>query len=249
MLAYLVPSPTRRRLLELLWRHDASGNVSQLAKRAHVPFANAYRELKLMNDFGLVSVRVDNGQEVYSAANDHQDAELLRRLVATRSTNVAPDDHESSVVRGRVRTLGAPLAVSPEPVELEQREDALVDAVRLARRDVTLARVLPVALSMQWKTLDRNRLKRAAVRAREKHALGFFLALTAELEDNDLLRRWAEGFRDHRVTSLRPFFTLPSARASRDLADRRTPQLAREWGYLMDLDLESFKSAFDKHAS
>jgi hypothetical protein len=249
MLAYLVTSRTRRRMLELLWRHGASGNVSQLAKRARVPFANAYRELKLMNDFGLVSVRVDGGQEVYAAANDHPDAELLRRLVATKPTNVAPDDDVSSVVRGRARTLGAPLAVSPEPVQHEQREEALVDAVRLARRDVTLARVLPVALSVQWKTLDRSRLKKAAVRAREKHALGFLLALTAELENNPSLRLWAEGFRDHRVTSLRLFFTLPSARRSLDLANRRTPDLAREWGYLMDLDLDAFKSAFEKHVS
>src|SRR5215510_2273582 len=115
MLTYLVTSPTRRRLLEVLWRHGASGNASQLAKRARVPFANAYRELKLMRDFGLVSVRVDDSQEVYAAANDHQDAELLRRLVATKPINVAPDDDVSFVVRGRVRTLGAPLAVSPQP--------------------------------------------------------------------------------------------------------------------------------------
>jgi hypothetical protein len=109
--------------------------------------------------------------------------------------------------------------------------------------------VLPVALAAQWKTLDRARLKKAAVRAREKHALGFFLALTAKLQRDPSLGQWAEGFRDHRVTSLRPFFTLPSAHASRDLAERRTPQLAREWGYLMDLDLDSFKSAFEKHVS
>lgn len=76
----------------------------------------------------------------------------------------------------------------------EQREEALVDAVRLARRDVTLARVLPVALSKQWKTLDRNRLKKAAVRAREKHAVGFFLALTAELENNPVNQRSSRVF-------------------------------------------------------
>lgn len=249
MFQYLVTSPGRRRLLELLWRHEASGNASQLAKRARVPFASAYRELQLMKDFGLVTVRADDGHEIYSAAHEHQDAEVLRRLVATRSTSAPPDSLAASVVRGRARTMGAPLAVAPEPVAPDERERALVDAVQLSRRDATLARALPVALAAQWTTLDRGRLETAAVRARAKHALGFFLALTAELEGSKPLRALAESFRDHRVTSLRLFFTLASARASRDLAERRTPRLAREWGYLMDLDLGTFKSAFAKHAS
>jgi hypothetical protein len=46
---------------------------------------------------------------------------------------------------------------------------------------------------------------------------------------------------------MRPFFALPSARAARGLAERRTPQVARDWGFTMDLDLDSFRSAFDKH--
>ncbi len=234
-------------MLELLWRHDASGSVSHLAKRARVAFASAYRELKLMEEFGLASVRVEDGREIYSAANEHADAELLRRLVATKPSSAAPDDNASSAVRRRVRALGAPLAVSPEPVHRDEREAALVDAVRLARRDATLARVLPVAIAAQWETLDRGRLKTAAVRACEKHAVGFFLSLTADLLGNPALREWAAGFRDYRVTSLRPFFTLPSARTARDLAERRTPQVARDWGYLMDLNLASFKSAFEKH--
>lgn len=212
-----------------------------------MPFANAYRELQRMKDFGLVALRAEHGREVYAAASDHEDAEVLRRLVATKPSSAPPADRAASLVRARVRTLGAPLAVSPEPVAQDDREGALVDAVRLARRDATLARVLPVAFAAQWQTLDRDRLEAAAVHAGAKHAVGFFLALTAELEGNIALRKLAEHFRDHRVTSLRLFFTLPSARGSRDLAERRTPQLARDWGYLMDLDLADFQSAFAKH--
>ena len=249
MLGYLVASAGRRRLLELLWRHGAAGSASQLAKRARVPFASAYRELQRMKDFGLVTVRVEAGHEVYAAAHAHPDAELLRRLVASKPDSAPPEDDDAAVVRGRARSLGAPLAVPPRPVSPDGREEALVEAVRLARRDATLARVLPVALARQWKTLHHERLKDVAVRSRAKHALGFFLALTAELSGDKALRQSAETFRDHRVTSLRLFFTLPSARASRDLAERRTPRLAREWGYLMDLDLASFKSAFAKHAA
>jgi hypothetical protein len=31
------------------------------------------------------------------------------------------------------------------------------------------------------------------------------------------------------------------------LARKRTPALARRWGYLMNMDMESFASAFGKH--
>jgi hypothetical protein len=31
------------------------------------------------------------------------------------------------------------------------------------------------------------------------------------------------------------------------LAGKRTPSLARRWGYLMNMDLDSFASAFAKH--
>jgi len=236
-------------MLELLWRHGAAGSASDLAKQARVSFSSAYRELTLMKEFGLVAVRVEDGREVYSAATDHRDAELLRRLVESRPSSAPPDDPACAAVRRRVRALGAPLAVPAEPVPEDQREEALVDAVRLARRDATLARVLPVALAAQWKTLDRDRLERSAVRAKEKHTVGFFLALTAELLGDRVLRGWAARFRDHRVKTLRPFFALPSARMGKDLVERRTPQLAREWGYSMDLSLDSFQSAFAKHSA
>jgi hypothetical protein len=246
VLAYLVTSKARRRLLELLWRRGATGTASELAKQARLSFTSAYRELKLMEGFGLASSAVDGGREVYAAAADHPDAELLRRLVSTPSRSEAPTDETAFAVRRRARALGAPLQVSPEVVSREQREQVLVDAVRLSRRDATLARTLPVLVWRQHRDLDRVRLHEAAHKARQKHAVGFFLALTAELAGDDGLAGWAESLRDHRARGARPFFDLPSALTSRDLAERRTPSVARRWGYWMDLDMPTFQSTFEK---
>lgn len=246
MLAYLVTSAPRRRLLELLWLHAEAGSASDLSKRARVGFATAYRELKRMEQFGLVSTRVVDGHEEYAADPNHPAADLLRQLVQTKPGKVAPSDADATRTRRRLRALGAPLAVSPLHVVDDQREQALVEGVHLAHRDATLARVLPVAIWEQWTHVDRKRLKESARRAREKHALGFFAALTGELSGDRDLEQWAQGLRDHRVTALRPFFEVPPVPGSRERAERRTPRVAREWGFLMDLDYDSFRSAFEK---
>lgn len=222
------------------------GTASELAKTARVGFATAYRELKRMESFGLVWVTVADGREEYAAAADHPEAELVRRLVRASSVSTPPRDPVAEQTRRRLRALGAPLPVSPAEVSEEEREEALVDGVRLAHRDATLARVLPVVFWRQWRHLDRKRLKETARRAREKHAVGFVAALTAKLAGDRSLEHWAEGLRDHRVTTMRPFFELPSAHASRALAEQRTPAVARDWGFLMDLDYASFETAFNK---
>ena len=244
MLTYLVTSATRRRLLELLWRHDASGSATDLAKRAHLSFGAVYRELQAMKRNGLASAAVVDGREVYRAAGEHPDADLVRRLVTAKSSAPMPED--ADLTRRRARALGAPLAVHPQRVEPADRELAIVDAVHLARRDATLARVMPVALWRQRDALDRPRLRRHARAAHESHATGFMLALTSELSGDASLDTWAEELRDHRARGTRPFFELPATRSARQQAERRTPAVARRWGYLLDLDLASFQSAFDK---
>lgn len=249
MLAFFVTSASRRRLLELLWRHAESGSVTQLARRARISFATAYRELQRMQSFGLVDVRVESNVEVFSAAAKHPEADAIRRLVAAPSSAPSPQDKTANVVRGRAVTLGAPLVVAAKPVDDEQREEALVDAVKLAHRDATLARALPIAIAAQWTQLDRVRLKAVATRSKEKHALGFFLALTSVLADDESLERSSAGFRDYRRRGLRPFFASPTTRTSHALFERRTPAIAREWGYLMDITLADFRATFAKHVS
>jgi hypothetical protein len=200
-----------------------------------------------MESFGLVAVRGEGGREVYAAAKDQPEANLLRLLVASKPSTAGPRGSEAERVRRRARALGAPLPVPPEPVPEAEREQAVVDAVRLARRDATFARVMPVMLWTLGDKVDRERLQATAIRGHEKHALGFLVALTAELAGDKALRAWSERLRDHRARGVRPFFALASARGAHALAEPRTPQVARDWGFSMDLDLDSFRTAFDKH--
>jgi hypothetical protein len=191
--------------------HEATGTASELARRARVGFSTAYRELKAMDSFGLVVVRGEGGHEVYAAATDHADAELLRRLVASEPSSAAPRDDQSEAVRRRARALGAPLSVRSEPVRDAEREQVVVDAVRLARRDATFARVMPVMLWHQRDKLDRARLEAAALQAHEKHALGFLMALTADLAGDRRLRAWSEKLHNHRASATTP--KTPTSRA------------------------------------
>jgi hypothetical protein len=249
MLAYLVTSKARRRLLELLWRKEAAGTASELAKQARVSFASGYRELKLMEAFGLASSSVEDGREVYRAAVDHPQGDLVRQLVRTQPRTAAPANDVADATRRRARALGAPLQVPAAEVDGEDREQAVVDAVRLSRRDATLARALPVLMWQQRRNLNRARLHDRAHKARQKHVVGFFLALTAELAGDESLAVWAETLRDHRARGERAFFELPSAFTARNLAEQRTPSVARNWGYWMDVDMLSFQSTFDKFSN
>lgn len=248
MFDYLVTSRVRRRLLELLWARGVTGSASELAGHAGVAFAGAYRELKEMHRQGLAAVVVEDGAERYRARLEHPEADLLRRLVNTRTrmrTGRDLDDHEI-LLRRRLRGLGVPLPVEPASVDADDLEQTLVAGVELARRDPTLATVLPVALWRWREGLDRGRLEQEARRAKQKHATGFMLALTAELSGDRRLARLSEQLRDGRVTQLRPFFTLPSTRSADRTMERRTPPVAREWGYRLDLDLDSLRTQFAK---
>ena len=107
--------------------------------------------------------------------------------------------------------------------------------------------VLPVAFWRQRDKLDYERLERAATLRDERQALGFYLELTAQLGCDRRLARAAAGLRDRRRTALRPFFSGGRGSFAQAAARQKTPALARRWGFLMNMDLESFATAFRKH--
>jgi hypothetical protein len=107
--------------------------------------------------------------------------------------------------------------------------------------------VLPVAFWRQRDKLDYSRLARAATQRNECQALGFYLELTGQLGDDHGLVRRASTLRDHRRTALRPFFSSGRGPVARAAAEKRSPAVARRWGFLMTMEMESFASAFRKH--
>jgi hypothetical protein len=126
-------------------------------------------------------------------------------------------------------------------------EQVVAEALALSHRDAAVARVLPLVLWRHRDRLDHEELARQASLRNEGQALGFFLELTGSLGGDPRLKVLAQPLRDCRRTRARPFFTPAPGRRELALARARTPALARRWGYLMNMSLESFASTFEKH--
>ena len=246
MLQYLVTSKVRRRLLVLLWGEKKRGSVAELADLASVAFAGAHGELKAMQRAQLVASQREGGKEVYSANFSHPQAETLRALVVAdvhRAMPVTTDDDQ--LLKQRLVALGAPLrGVKPLQVGASEQMATLVRGASLARRDAVVARSLPLCFWKLRESLDPKALAELALRAEDKHAVGFFLELTSELGGDRRLVGLAENLRDRRMTSVRDFFQSPTPRRE---VFRAFP-LATKWGYRMNMDLDSFRSLFDKLA-
>ncbi len=245
MLDYLVTSRARRQLLRRLWVDRVSGSVSALARMSGVSFAAAHRELEAMKAAGLTVAERDGVATVYRANLPHPQADVLTALL--KATPRGHGDSEEQRLRGRLAALGAPLA-GPAPRNRRlPAEEVLADGLVLAHHSPTVARVLPVALWRQRDKLDYERLERAATLRDERQALGFYLELTGQLGGDRRLVRRARGLRDRRRTALRPFFSGGRGSFARAAAQEKSPALARRWGFLMNMELDSFTTAFRKH--
>ena len=248
LLSYLVTGRARRRLLRLLWADAAAGSVSDLARRARVSFASAHRELEAMRAEGLAAAERAHGALVYRSNPAYEHAGLVRQLLASHGPASPPAGAET--VRGWLAAAGAPLLVSRRPRgPRPPLEEVLADGLSLSHHDAAVARVMPVVLWRHRDRLDYGRLVRAATERDEAQALGFFLQLTGLLGRDPRLTGLARPLHDGRRARLRPYFARAQGRMALALARKRTPALARRWGYLMNMDLESFASAFGKHGA
>jgi hypothetical protein len=191
---------------------------------------------------------------VFSANHGHPRAELLTSLVRTETdaSPEAPSPGEQAVLDS-LSALGAPLVVSPLPesaksgdAPLLPPEVAIVEGALLARRDATVARALPVALHRAREELDFERLLGEAKRRGALHAVGMFVELTGSLGLSERLRQAAERFRDRRRTRVQDFFFTATSALQRRLAELNTPEVARRWGFRMNLGLDAFEATFQR---
>ncbi len=250
MLRFLVTSTTRRRLLQMLWGQDVVGSVSDLAGQCGVSFASAHRELNAMRAAGLAKTRHEPGRTVFSADSDYPHAELVRQLASLAAPSKPPTkNREGQAVRRMLKTLGAPINGRRAKHSDVDTETALVDGIKLARRDATVARIIPLCLWHERDSIDWKKLVATVHGAEDKHALGFFLELTSKLTGDQRFKSCASMLRDKRVRAVRDFFDGRSTSSARELADLRTPKLARHWGFRMNMSMESFESIFAKFSS
>jgi hypothetical protein len=244
MFEYLVTSSTRRKLLKLLWDARREGSAADFARWAGVAFAGAHKELQAMEEAGMVETSWLEGKRVYRAAHKHPLASVLKALVQDRGQDLATGSEPS--LRFRLAQLGMPVTASGVTTdEAWPLEATLAEACVLAREDASVARAMPVLLDRYRTRLDFDRLERECRARGEKHAMGFFLDLTGVLAGDRALRDTARRFRDHRRRKATPFFRNPATR-SKELLQLKTPQLARDWTWLMNMSMDSFRDTFVK---
>ncbi len=248
LLSYLVTSRTRRELLRLMWVEGAEGSVSALGRQARVSFAAAHRELEAMGAEGLAVSKRVGAAVVYRANRKHSEAALVDHLLRAGGEQPGKQTSlDSQRVRGWLAAAGAPLLVEEPVARTPALEVVVAEGLALAHRDATTARVLPLLLWRQRHRLDYVRLVREATRRNERQTLGFFLELAGRLGRDSRLTSLSKELQDRRRRRARLFFAGPHGRMALATARSKTPRLARRWGYLMNMGLDSFASAFAKH--
>jgi hypothetical protein len=231
-----VPAMSARGVLQALETGRAARGVSkaELARRSHLPAQTVRR---------LLTDRSPNP----SLTNV---LDLLRPLgLGLALVELPPDSTKTHAdeVHAWLSFYGAPLygATAVEPQAVPQLETVLAEALKLSHKDATLARALPVALWKNRRRLAMEPLRREAERSNQRRTLGFFLDLTAQLSGEDAFKREASRLHAKSRLTTAQFFQ-PTTKRERQLAEIKTPEVARRWGFRMNMDLDSFASMFDK---
>jgi hypothetical protein len=89
-------------------------------------------------------------------------------------------------------------------------------------------------------------LRRKATALNEKRTLGFFLELTGMLANDQHLRSLAQKLKDRRFKKVRDFFVFSQGKYSGPLAEQRTPRVARDWRFRLDMDMDNFRHFYSK---
>ena len=247
LLEYLVPSRARRELLKAVWHRKEGLSVRQLALRSGVAYSNTHREAARMEQVGLLRRR-KSGKSLLCSWNPASPAAkaLSRVLEETHAdAKVLP---EEETLFWNLKRWGAPLTRTGKAGAKLSLEDTLAFALDLARRHPDVARVWSVVLAKNRSAADMEALVRRARHLGQKRTLGFFLSLTGELLNDPSLKPTECRLRDGRFRRTVDFFTMGRGKRARELAERRTPRPAREWGFRMNMPLESFRATFDKFA-
>jgi hypothetical protein len=167
---------------------------------------------------------------------------------ATRCQFVENEDMEGlehQVVLESLVAHGAPLggfAPRPTPLPFEQ---TVVAALDVAHLNSTVLRVLPALLSSHAQTVQLDVLKSWAVRLNKEAELGFLLELTDQLFDTPrltlLLKDLSHAKHPHQPVLF--FRSEQGSERARKLAEARSPEAARHWGFLLNMPESGFKSA------
>ncbi|MBS2033240.1 MAG: hypothetical protein JST54_35530 [Deltaproteobacteria bacterium] len=154
---------------------------------------------------------------------------------------------DENPVAQALAALGAPL-LSVRPRAGAEPEATLAAALLLAHREAVVLRAVPVVLARLADKLDWGRLEAGARACGELSTLGFTLELAGRLSGRaDLIER-AKGLHAWAEPGHRYFFE-PRNDYDRRLAELQTPEVARAWGFWLNMGEDAFRSLFERHAT
>jgi len=247
MFKELLPD-SRWRLLRALWIDRSEGSIRELARLAEVSYCSAHSELKRLEQAGLACCEAVGNASIYRANRANPVAAELETVLgasqdAARQPHHAPDDE---VLLAHLKKLGAPVLADSGPGDPMPAEEAVARGLCLTHRMPALARAFPVLLARNRARLDFARLRHRATALGEKQTLGFLLDLTGLLAKDNSLRSLAQSLKDRRVRRTKDFFEGPHGKHAARLAEMRTPPIARDWKFRLDMSMESFEQLFKK---
>ena len=149
------------------------------------------------------------------------------------------------LVYGVLVAHGAPLAAWG-PCENLGLEEALALGLGLAHEDATLLRTLPVVFARNAARLNWKLLQQRAQALGYEAELGLLLELTSRLTGHQHLAALAKGLEHARPTQPRHFFK-PRGMFDRMRTEQGTPEVARRWGFLMNMPEDGFRTLLLKH--
>ena len=250
---YLIPSKSRRALLNSLWVEGHRGSVSELARLSGIAFSMAHRELMRMEKVGLAVSELIGQSVMYRANEEHPKKEILLKLLTEDKTEHSCLPSQSGVPTSEVlaglKWMGAPIQFDRDVKSRSSLtdEEVLAGALILARSDPALTRALPIVIYRNIERLDFERLRHYAKRYRTMQSLGFFLELTGTLAGSKELKALAGRLRDKRMKRVHDFFRTEGGTYSRRLAKKNTPKIALKWHFRMNMGMDAFESLFRKY--
>lgn len=247
MLTELLPA-SRWSMLRALWADGATDSVHALAKKYQLSYSSAYTELKRLERASLAKSSVIGNSLVYQANKDNPLAKAVEELVRASSDSASANyDYVPPLrVMANLLALDAPLRSEISPTSDMTPEDAVAQGLRLTHNDPTLARAFPVLLWRNRNRLNMELITQKATALDEKRTLGFFLELTGMLANDRHLGSLAQKLKDRRFKQVRNFFEFSHGKYSEQLAEQRTPRVAREWCFRLDMDMDNFRRFFSK---
>ncbi len=239
----LFQSRTRTALLQLLLKDGVSDSMSGLARRARLSQHSVAVEVKNLAKAGLVKVESVGASDLVRGNANHPAAKPLVDLL--RVSELAPRAPPDDAVKETLAAYGAPLLAYQADRHMAL-EVALVKALRLAKHDLTLLKVLPVVVAKNAQSLNWTALKENAKREKLKAELGMLVEMTADFAQKPDLKEKVRDLEDRRRT-VASFFSEPRSKYERELAESTTPAAARKWGFLMNLGEDTLRSTMVKH--